>query len=128
MDATLCREPTAADDVVEVECVTLDQVTRDWPRVDVIKIDAEGAEHSIWRGMRAVVEKNPKLTIIMETRCSRYQNAGAFLREILNAGFPLRHIAYDGSIEELSAERMLKERPNEDWMLFLRRQNVVRAR
>ncbi len=55
MDATLCREATAADDVIEVESVTLDQVTKDWPRVDLIKIDAEGAEHSIWKAYSCIL-------------------------------------------------------------------------
>ena len=121
MDATLCRKATSSDDVIDVETVTLDCVTKDWPRVDLIKIDAEGAEPAIWDGMRGVIQRNARLTIIMETRCSRYQDAGAFVRKISNAGFPLRHIAYDGSIHELRAEQMLNERRTEDWMLFLRR-------
>ena len=121
MDATLCREATAADDVIEVETVTLDQVTEAWPRVDLVKIDAEGAELAIWNGMRGVIERNPQLTIIMEMRCSRYPNPSAFVRGIRNAGFPLRHIAYDGTIEGLTEAQLLNDRVDEDWMLFLRR-------
>jgi len=121
MDATLCRTATAADDVIEVETVTIDQVAADWPHLDLIKIDAEGAEPAIWRGMRAVLERNPLLTVVMETRCSRYPDAKLFISEILDAGFPLRHIAYDGSIETLTEAQILNERSSEDWMLFLRR-------
>ena len=86
LHATLHREATAADDVVEVETVTLDQITADWPRVDLIKIDAEGAEESIWRGMRQTLARHQGITIIMEINCARYANPQAFVREIRAAG------------------------------------------
>ena len=121
-DATLYREATAADDVVEVETVTLDQITADWPRVDLIKIDAEGAEESIWRGMRETLARNQGITIFMEMKCSRYANPSAFVREILGAGFPLRYIDYDATIKNLTEEQILTDRIEEDRMLFLRRE------
>jgi FkbM family methyltransferase len=119
MDASLCREATASDEVVEVETVTLDEVTKDWPRVDLIKIDAEGAEESIWRGMGKTLERNPAVTIIMEMSCSRYADPQMFIREIREAGFPLRHIDYDATITNLTETQILTERVEEDWMLIL---------
>ena len=121
-DATLCREATAADDVIEVETATLDQLTADWPRVDLVKIDAEGAEESIWRGMRQTLERHQDITIITEMRCARYANPPAFVREILQSGFPLRHIDYDATIKNLTVEQILTNRQAEDWMLFLHRE------
>ena len=121
LDATLCREATAADDVVEIETVTLDQITADWPRVDLIKIDAEGAEEAIWRGMRQTLARHQGITIFMEMKCSRYANPQAFVREILGAGFPLRYIDYDATIKNLTEEQILTNRIKEDWMLFLHR-------
>jgi FkbM family methyltransferase len=122
LDATLCREATAADDVIEVETVTLDQLTADWPRVDLVKIDAEGAEESIWSGMRQTLERHQDITVIMEMQCARYANPQAFVREILRQGFPLRHIDYDATIKNLTAEQILTDRQAEDWMLFLHRE------
>jgi FkbM family methyltransferase len=119
--ATLCREATVSDDVVEVETVTLDEVTEDWPRVDLIKIDAEGSEESIWCGMRKTLEQNYGITIIMEISCLRYTDPQAFVHEIQEAGFPLRYIDYDGAINNVTEERILNDRVGEDWMLFLRR-------
>jgi hypothetical protein len=121
LDATLRREATGADDVVEVGTVTLDQITADWPRVDLIKIDAEGAEEPIWRGMRQTLACHQGITIIMEINCSRYTDPRAFVREILGAGFPLRHIDYDATIKNLTEEQILTNRMKEDWMLFLHR-------
>jgi FkbM family methyltransferase len=122
LDATLHREATAADDVVEIETVTVDQITAHWPRVDLIKIDAEGAEEAIWRGMHKTLERNPGITIIMEMKCSRYTNPQAFVREIREAGFPLRHIDYDATIKNLTEQQILTNRIAEDWMLFLHRE------
>jgi FkbM family methyltransferase len=87
LDATLCREAMASDDVIQVETVTLDEVTKDWTRIDLVKIDAEGSEESIWHGMSTGVNRNQEITIIMEFAPSRYANPRAFLREIQEAGF-----------------------------------------
>lgn len=108
--------------MVEVETVTLDTLTADWPHVDLIKIDAEGAEEAIWRGMHKTLERNQGIMIIMEMKCSRYDDLQAFVREIRKAGFPLRHIDYDATIKNLPEEQVLTERVDEDWILFLHRE------
>lgn len=92
------------------------------PIPDLIKIDAEGAEESIWYGMRKTVERNQGITIIMEMKCSRYVDSRAFVREILGTGFPLRHIDYDATIKNLTEEQILTDRVEEDWILFLHRE------
>jgi len=121
-NATLCREATGSDNVVEVEMVTLDHLTADWPRVDLIKIDAEGAEEAIWRGMRQMVERHQGITIVMEVNCLRYADPHAFLHSMQEAGFPLRHIDYDATIKPVTAQQLMTERAGTDWMLFLRRE------
>jgi FkbM family methyltransferase len=121
LDGTLCRKATACDDVVEVETVTLDQLAADWPRVDLIKIDAEGSEEAIWRGMRKTLARHGDVTVIMEMKCSRYVDPSAFVHAIQLAGFPLRHIDYDASVRDVTAEQILSASPETDWMLFLRR-------
>jgi FkbM family methyltransferase len=120
-DATLCQPATAADKVVEVETVTLDSALAAWPRVDLIKIDAEGSEAVIWPAMQRTVERNREITIIMELTCPRYADPRAFLQEIQRAGFRLRYIDYDASIQSVTQEQLLTDRSKEYWMLFLRR-------
>jgi FkbM family methyltransferase len=121
MNATLCRKATPADDVIEIETITIDEATKEWPQVDFIKIDAEGAEAAIWRGMRETLHRNPAITVIMETNWSRYDDPAAFLREVCDAGFVLRHVDYDGGLKEVTQGQVLNDRVGEDWMLFLRR-------
>lgn len=120
-NASICLDAPAADNVVEVETVTLDRLTRDWPCVDLIKVDAESSEEAIWRGMRDTVRKNQDISIVIEFNCLRCSNPKAFLQDIQTEGFPLRHIDYDSEIKNLTVEQCLTERPNEDWMLFLKR-------
>lgn len=52
----------------EVECMTLDDFLegQGWPSVDLMKIDVEGAEPMVLRGMREVVRRNPHLRLIIE--------------------------------------------------------------
>ena len=117
--ATICREPTGSDEAIDVEVTTADEALAGWPRVDVMKIDAEGAEEGIFRGMRQTIERNPGLTIVMEVNPVRYQDPGGFVASIRAAGFPLCQVAYDGSIQPMT-ERAFLESPD-DSMLYLRR-------
>jgi len=120
-DATVCRAATDDDEVFKVEGVTLDRVTSDWPRVDLVKIDAEGAEPLVWRGMRELVARHPGVAIVMEFCPARYADPRAFLGEIAWAGFPLRQINYDAEITAATEAQILGGRDAADLMLFLRR-------
>jgi FkbM family methyltransferase len=122
MNGTLCGAVSgAADKVFEVETITLDEATKDWPRVDFIKIDAEGAEEGIWRGMRRTLEQNPGITIIMEVNSLKYRDPLAFIRDIQDAEFSLRYIDYDSNIKDVTEQQLLSNPSGLDWMLFLRR-------
>jgi FkbM family methyltransferase len=120
-DATVCRAATAEDDACEVESVTLDAATRAWPRVDLVKIDAEGAEPLVWAGMRALVGRHPGVSILMEFCPARYADARGFLREIRREGFRLRRVRYDAEIAEITEAEILRGDGGNDLMLFLRR-------
>ncbi|WAL58683.1 FkbM family methyltransferase [Thermocoleostomius sinensis] len=110
-----------SDEVMDVETVTIDQLTADWPQVNFIKIDVEGAEENVWRGMQETVRRNPNLAIVLEFGANRYANPRAFLEEIVAAGFILRYIDYDTHPKELSIERCLSDRSDSYWDLFLSR-------
>ncbi|HEY6187700.1 MAG TPA: FkbM family methyltransferase [Pyrinomonadaceae bacterium] len=123
MNGTLCGAGGAGDKVFEVETITLDEATSAWPRVDFIKIDAEGAEEGIWRGMHRTLERNPDITIIMEVNSVKYREPRAFIRSILDAGFTLRYIDYDSNIKNVTEEQLVSNPSGLDWMLFLRRKD-----
>jgi FkbM family methyltransferase len=116
---TICRSPGEGDECIEVNTVTLDTLSRDWPRVDLVKIDAEGAEWKIWRGMQETLRRNPYVIVVMEVNRTRFSDVDEFLRDIQDAGFALRHIAFDGEVRALTEETLLTS--ENDWMLFLQK-------
>ncbi|MBW4513995.1 MAG: FkbM family methyltransferase [Timaviella obliquedivisa GSE-PSE-MK23-08B] len=119
--ASIVRQVGAGDDAIATETVTIDRLTADWEHVDFIKIDTEGAEESVWRGMRQTLQHNPHIIVVLEFGATRYPDGKAFLQEILNEGFILRYI--DGSIEHgsLTVEQCLTERGDKHWDLYLSR-------
>jgi hypothetical protein len=50
-------DPTNAQQVIEVETVTLDDYLAGWPRLDVIKLDIEGYDCQALLGARHSLEK-----------------------------------------------------------------------
>jgi hypothetical protein len=106
---------------MDVETVSVDRLTEAWPRLDCVKIDAEGAEEAIWRGMRESIARHRSIAVFMEFNAVRYADGQVFLKEITDAGFPLRHIGYDGSVRSVTVAELLDVRQTADWMLFLQR-------
>lgn len=120
-DASVCRAPAEGDEVFAVESVTLDAATEAWPRVDLVKIDAEGAEPLVWRGMARLLARHPGVSVVMEFCPARYEDPRAFLGEIRRAGFPLRRVGYDAALAPVTCEEVLHDAEGADLMLFLRR-------
>lgn len=117
--ASLRQTAGATDEVMEVETVSIDQLTADWDRVDFIKIDVEGAEEAVWRGMRETVRRNPDIIVVLEFGSGRYGNPRAFLEAIVAEGFILRYVDYDTYPKDISIDRCINERPESHWDLFL---------
>ena len=89
----------SADDVPEqarprlVEAVVLDRALADLARIDVIKMDIEGAEPRAWRGMQQIIRKHrpalvfefsPKLIAI-----TSHVSAESFLDDVLASGYDI---------------------------------------
>ena len=119
--ARLCDTPQEGETVLPVATASIDQMTAGWSRVDVVKIDAEGAEDVIWRGMAATLERNPRILVILEFTPARYADPAAFVAGIVAAGFVLRHIAHDGTVVEIPAGH-LTGGTADWWMLYLTRE------
>jgi FkbM family methyltransferase len=121
LNARLSEEPGPGDAVVEVESITIDALTADWPRVDLIKIDVEGAEQSVWQGMQRTLAGNAGLIVILELNVARYADPPAFLSAIEHAGFTLRYIDVDTEVKGVTIDELLSRQVGEDWMLYLAR-------
>ena len=81
---------------IEVTTVALDAALNAQQRVDVVKIDAEGAEPRILRGMRRIIGRNPGIVIFIEFAPVHLRRAGVepihFLDEIASMGLSIRQV------------------------------------
>jgi FkbM family methyltransferase len=121
LNARLSEEAGPTDEVVEVESTTIDALTGDWPRVDLIKIDVEGAEESVWRGMERTIADNPDIVLLLELNVVRYDDPRGFLALISEAGFRLRYIDIEPEVKDVTVDELLTRQVGEDWMLYLAR-------
>lgn len=100
--------------VHEVPLTTLDEAVPG--RADFVKVDVEGAEEAVWRGMQALVARSPGIGILLEFNPRRCRDAPGLLTEMA-ARFPLREVAFNGKAAPCRAEEVLAR--DEDTMLFL---------
>ena len=61
---TTLSEP--ATEEIEIDVSRLDDIVPKGERVDVVKIDVEGAELAVLSGMTRIVAENPQVAIIAE--------------------------------------------------------------
>ncbi|WP_428484749.1 FkbM family methyltransferase [Rhodopila sp.] len=99
---------------------TLDELIGEGP-VDFIKIDAEGAEQAIWRGMSRVLARRNPLVVFIEFTPDRYHDAAAFLHRMLETGFALAVIDHRLGVQAIGVDEVLAGPGHEDRMLVLAR-------
>lgn len=119
MNARVADSKPYEGEIIDVPTARLDDVLPE--RVDFIKIDAEGAEREIWRGLEKTVENNPHLQVFMEfnpKRTSHY-DPYEFLAKMREDGFDLAIVAYDGSTRAIEADWLVKN--GSEQILHLRR-------
>jgi len=86
---------------------------------DIIKVDADTSEMTIWHGMSGILEKGRSLTIVLEFARIRYDDPGAFIDRILSDGFAMSVITLEGGVHPISRDAVLSAPPTEDVMLLL---------
>jgi len=105
-------EATTKTQAVRVQVTALDDALKDEKRIDLIKIDAEGAERKIFDGLINILQKNREIKIIMEFGPENLIRAGIDPGEFVDylSGFGLRIRAIDealGTTEDISREALL---------------------
>ncbi|MEW6418725.1 MAG: FkbM family methyltransferase [Nitrospirota bacterium] len=99
-------------DFIESETTSLDDALSNESRVDIVKIDAEGSEPFILRGMKKMIEKNPQITVFMEFAPVHLRRAGinekGFIDEIHDYGFSIKRVDdLTGEILPISQQELL---------------------
>jgi FkbM family methyltransferase len=97
---------------IEVETLTLDEHFGGRPeKIDVIKMDAEGAEMSILEGMRELLHANPDLILFTEFSPAAIRAAGRdpekFLKALFASGFCVGIVNHQKTRIEALASRHL---------------------
>ena len=97
------------EEVVQVQAVPLDELLAEVPRVDVMKIDVEGAEVRVVQGLERTLRANPGITIMFEWSpdlLDKMGDSGPALVDLLSGhGFGFRQI--DGDLVDIDRHRLL---------------------
>jgi FkbM family methyltransferase len=119
-NATIVRDLQKGECVTDVPTTTVDELTQEWPRLDLIKCDIEGSEEAAFAGMQRTLARHPDLCLVVEVNSARYPDPEKFYRSLAEH-FVLRYIDMDGGVQPVTIARLLTEHPQSDWMLCLRK-------
>lgn len=96
-----------------VECNLMDNVIPQNTRIDLVKIDVEGGEINVIRGMERILKDNPQIQLIIEINPGVLARAGHSGEEILshltNRGFDMYRIEHNGSTSKFNSKNEVLE-------------------
>lgn len=118
-NATIVSDGFASPDgdTVQIPIRSIDALTADWPRVDLVKIDAEGAEETLIAGMRETIERR-RPDMVLEFNAARYADPAAFLAALADVYGPPRLLGYDGALAKVERSAILSENFDQDKLLY----------
>ncbi len=103
----------------EVPTITLDAIALDLPRVDLVKIDAEGGEHGIVAGMMQLIARD-RPALMLEFNAARYADPVGFLQSLLDVYKSAQELTLDRGIAPLDAASVTETQSLEDRLLLFR--------
>jgi FkbM family methyltransferase len=87
---------------------TLDSLVPEGLAVDILKIDVEGHELSVFQGARRVIARSPHIKIVMEWSQKQMAEAGvsaaAMWEELRGLGLIARHVPKSNTLHDLTPE------------------------
>jgi len=109
----------------QVRQVTIDDIISMSPRVDFLKIDAEGAEESIIEGMGQCI-KDHRPSLILEFNAARCKQPEALLKNLISTYKIVRYLDFHSDLVRTTEAELISQRIGEDWLLFFDRETAVR--
>ena len=105
------RQGPAAANAIDAQVCALDDLLDDGP-VDFVKIDVQGGEVNVLRGMAKTIEANPRLQLFVELWPFGLRAAGTSTRELLDLvaayGFKVDVCGHSGRPDTIDFEAMSK--------------------
>lgn len=98
----------------DVQAITIDSLLPELDnRVDLMKVDVEGAEPLALRGAGLTIEQNPQLRIVMEWAPAQISAAGfdigEFVKDLQRLEFAISVPTFDGDLWHLSPAELLNQ-------------------
>lgn len=113
--------PSVAVQRAQVQTATLDRLLADWPRLDLVKIDVEGAEALVWEGMQKTLRRFPHAAVLVELHLERDPpQITSFLHQLERSGYSLRFVNYDGDVVPTDSATIVAN-SQEHWILWLQK-------
>jgi len=109
---------------IEVQCTTLDDYVKEGTKIDVIKIDVQGAEAAAFRGMQRVLKENQEIKVIWELSPAQLNDAGSSADELLHwlSALDFSFTIVDdasGDVTKASLDEVLELCPNNSYLNIL---------
>jgi FkbM family methyltransferase len=98
-----------SEETVEVEAIALDQILGDLTRIDVMKIDIEGAEVHAFRGLAQTLESHPEMALMLEWSPVLIERMGDDPRELVDnlAGRGYHFRVVENDLAPITGEALL---------------------
>ena len=89
--------------------------------LDAIKIDVEGSEEAVWRGMSGILDRNRPLIVFIEVGPERCADYHGLIADMRRRGFTVSLLGLDGRLRPTSDADLHAQPQNQDQMLVLQR-------
>jgi FkbM family methyltransferase len=103
---------------ITVPTTNLDTLAEGLDRLDLVKIDAEGAEVNILAGMEKTIARL-KPAVLLEFNAARYPDGRAFLDQLKKLFYRIRALNFDAALVDVTDADLLGTQLGEDWLLYL---------
>jgi len=90
----------------------------DWPRVDFMKIDVEGAEEAALAGAWPILERD-RPDVLLEFSATRCADPEGLLSRLEELYGQYRTVTFDSTLAPVTKAALLDRSRTEDWILFL---------
>ncbi len=104
--------------LIEIPSITMDALCNPHERIDFIKIDAEGAEESIFSAMRETIERHRPM-IVVEFNAVRSVSSAQFIERLISIYGKIRRLDFDGFARPVTANELMTQNYGQDWLLVL---------
>lgn len=115
-NAAVVSTPPEGGTSVAVAATTMDALLGAQP-LNLVKIDAEGAEEHIIAGMSGLIARH-RPAMVLEFNAARYPQPARFLDHLLKTYGKLKMIDHEGYAVAVAVDTVLTTQIGDDWLLY----------